>query len=169
MIILPAQVNEALELLEKAGYEAYIVGECVRELILGNSPQDFDIVTNASENDILFTFSEYRISDEGMDVGEILVTILGMIIEVSPYRQEVVGRRVMYAKDLETDLFRRGFTINAMAYSPKTGLIDPHGGRSCLTGEVKRVVAIGENLTRTTKENGKTVTETYFDISRCFP
>ncbi len=132
MIILPEQVTQAIGVLEEAGYDAYIVGECVRELLLGNNPQDYDIVTNAGINDILFAFREYRISDEGMKRGEVLVTVVGMIIQVSPYRREVVGNRVMYAEDLETDLFRRGFTMNAMAYSPRSGLIDPFGGRASL-------------------------------------
>lgn len=203
MIILPEQVTQAIEVLENSGYDAYIVGDCVRELLLGNNPQDYDIVTNAGINDILFAFRDYRISDEGMKRGEVLVTVVGMIIQVSPYRREVVGNRVMYAEDLETDLFRRGFTMNAMAYSPRTGLIDPFGGRASLrpdpnavaeeereeqeielpaspdiseiprrrTGVSRlpaRVIAIGEMQTRTTKENGKSVTETWYDMSRCF-
>lgn len=169
MIILPNQVTEAITVLENAGYEAYIVGSCVRELIMGNSPQDYDIVTNAEINDILFAFRDYRISDEGIKRGEILVTVVGMIISVSPYRREVVGNRVMYASDLETDLSRRGFTMDAMAYSPREGLIDLYGGKACLSGEEKRVVAIGENITRTTKDDkGRPVTETYFDMSRSF-
>lgn len=216
MIILPEQVTKAIEVLENAGYDAYIVGECVRELLLGNNPQDYDIVTNAGINDILFAFRDYRISDEGMKRGEVLVTVVGMIIQVSPYRREVVGNRVMYAEELETDLFRRGFTMNAMAYSPRSGLIDPFGGRASLrpdpdsiaeeereermereehgefgelppldeapaaapllmprrrTGVTRlpaRVIAIGEMQSRTTKENGKAVTETWYDMSRCF-
>ncbi len=168
MLILPAPVTEALEKLQDAGFEAYIVGACVRELIIGNDPQDFDIVTNAELNDILYTFREYRISDEGMQRGEVLVTVVGMIIEVSPYRREVVGNRVMYAESLEQDLSRRGFTMNAMAYSPRDGLVDPYGGKACLTGEVKQVVAIGENISRTTRENGRQVTESYYDMSRSF-
>ncbi len=168
MIILPAPVTEALERLESAGFEAYVVGACVRELILGNSPQDFDIITNAEINDIMFAFREYRISDEGMSRGEIMVTVVGMVIQISPYRREVVGNRVMYAEDLETDLSRRGFTMNAMAYSPKSGLIDPYDGRSALTGEVKQVVAIGENVTVNVKIGGKPTTETIYDMSRSF-
>ena len=201
MIILPEQVTQAIGVLEKAGYDAYIVGDCVRELLLGNNPQDYDIVTNAGINDILFAFREYRISDEGMKRGEVLVTVVGMIIQVSPYRREVVGNRVMYAEDLETDLFRRGFTMNAMAYSPRTGLVDPFGGRAALrpdpaevaaeerdeeqeglipdsaaeinrrTGVVRlpaRVIAIGEMQSRTVKENGKSTTESWYDMSRCF-
>lgn len=113
-------------------------GDCVRELLLGNNPQDYDIVTNAGINDILFAFREYRISDERMKRGEVLVTVVGMIIQVSPYRREVVGNRVMYAEDLETDLFRRGFTMNAMAYSPRTGLIDPFGGRASLRPDLRQ-------------------------------
>ena len=168
MIILPAPVIEALERLESAGFEAYVVGACVRELILGNSPQDFDIVTNAEINDIMFAFREYRISDEGMSRGEILVTVVGMVIEISPYRREVVGNRVMYAEDLDTDLARRGFTMNAMAYSPKAGLIDPYDGRSALTGEIKQIVAIGENVTVNVKVGGKPTTETIYDMSKSF-
>ena len=201
MIILPEQVTQAIGVLEKAGYDAYIVGDCVRELLLGNNPQDYDIVTNAGINDILFAFREYRISEEGMKRGEVLVTVVGMIIQVSPYRREVVGNRVMYAEDLETDLFRRGFTMNAMAYSPRTGLVDPFGGRAALrpdpaevvaeereeeqeglipdsaaeinrrTGVVRlpaRVIAIGEMQSRTVKENGKSTTESWYDMSRCF-
>lgn len=168
MIILPAQVTEAIGVLENAGYDAYVVGSCVRELLMGNSPQDFDIVTNAEINDILFAFRDYRISDEGIQRGEILVTVVGMIISISPFRREVVGNRVMYADKLETDLARRGFTMDAMAYSTKEGLIDLYGGKGCLSGEEKRVVAIGENISRTSKENGKPVTETYYDMSRSF-
>lgn len=201
MIILPEQVTKAIDVLERAGYDAYVVGDCVRELLLGNNPQDYDIVTNAGINDILFAFREYRISDEGMKRGEVLVTVVGMIIQVSPYRREVVGNRVVYAEDLETDLFRRGFTMNAMAYSPRSGLIDPFGGRASLrpdpsavaeeereelreglapdspddinrrTGVVRlpaRVIAVGEMQTRTVKENGKSTTESWYDMSRCF-
>ena len=64
MIILPEPVTRALGVLENAGFDAYVAGRCVRELVLGNSPQDFDIVTNAGLNDIMFAFRDYRISDE---------------------------------------------------------------------------------------------------------
>ena len=169
MIILPNQVTQALNILENAGFDAYIVGSCVRELIMGNSPQDYDIVTNAEINDIMFAFRDYRISDEGIQRGEILVTIVGMIISISPYRREVVGNRVMYAENLETDLSRRGFTMDAMAYSTREGLIDLYGGKSCLTGEEKRVVAIGETITRTVKaDKGKPVSEAYYDMAFSF-
>lgn len=169
MIILPSQVTQALNILETAGFDAYIVGSCVRELIMGNSPQDYDIVTSADINEIMFAFRDYRISDEGIQRGEILVTIVGMIISISPYRREVVGNRVMYAENLEIDLSRRGFTMDAMAYSTREGLIDLYGGKSCLTGEEKRVVAIGETITRTTKdEKGKPVSEAYYDMAFSF-
>lgn len=168
MIILPQQVIEVLERLENAGFEAYVVGECLRELFIGNSPQDFDVVTNAGINEILFTFRQYRISEEGASRGEILVTILGMVVQISPYRKEVVGNRVMYAEDLETDLARRGFTMNAMAYSPKTGLIDPYDAKSALSGEIKQVVAIGENVTVNVKSGKENTTEIVYDMSRSF-
>lgn len=168
MIILPDQIVEVLDRLENAGFEAYVVGECLRELFIGNSPQDFDVVTNARINDILFAFREYRISEEGAARGEILVTILGMVVQISPYRREVVGNRVMYAEDLETDLSRRGFTMNAMAYSPKTGLIDPYNGKNALSGEVKQVVAIGENVTVNVKVGKEMTSEVIYDMSKSF-
>lgn len=168
MLILPEQVNKALELLEAGGFDAYIVGGCVKELLSGENAQDFDIATNATINDILFAFRDYRISDENRSRGEILVTIVGMIIQITPYRRGVVGNRVFYADTLQEDLFCRGFTIDAMAYSPRTGIIDPFGGRSCLQSEQKLLVAVGENITRETKENGKKVTETFYDMSKCF-
>ena len=169
MIILPQQVTEALTILEDAGFEAYVVGECVRDMILGRSPQDFDIVTNAEINDIMFAFRDYRISDEGMAKGEILVTILGMVIAVSPYRREIVGSRVMYAPDLDTDLARRGFTMNAMAYSTKDGLIDPYDGKGALTGgETKMVVAIGEDVMVNIKSGGQSVPQTIYDMTKSF-
>lgn len=168
MIILPDQVTEVLDRLESVGFEAYVVGECLRELFIGNSPQDFDIVTNAQINDILFTFRNYRISEEGAPRGEILVTILGMVVQISPYRKEVFGNRVVYADDLETDLARRGFTMNAMAYSPKTGLIDPYNAKAALSGEVKQVVAIGENVTINVKTGKEKTTEVIYDMSRSF-
>ncbi len=174
MIILPKQIIEALERLEDAGFEAYIAGACVRELYLGNSPQDFDIVTNAAINDILFAFRKYRLSEDGAARGEILVTILGMVIQISPYRKEVFGNHVIYAEDLETDLSRRGFTMNAMAYSPKSGLIDPYDGKSALHAETKqeeaapKIVAIGENVTVNVKSAGKPVAETIYDMSKSF-
>lgn len=166
MIILPNQVTQAIDVLEKAGYDAYVVGACVRELLLGEDPQDFDIVTNAGVNDILYAFRDYRISDEGLQRGEVMVTVVGMIIAISPYRREIVGSRVIYADNLETDLSRRGFTMNAIAYSPRMGIIDPYGGRSCLTGEEKQIVAIGETVANPSKEKG--APETYYDMSRSF-
>lgn len=168
MIILPEPVTRALGVLENAGFDAYVAGHCVLELVIGNSPQDFDIVTNAGLNDIMFAFRDYRMTDDGISCGEVLVNVVGMFIQIAPYRREIYANRVLYAEDLETDLFRRGFTINAMAYSPRSGLVDPFGGHSCLLGEVKRIVAIGENVTKNTRENGKPVTETYYDMSRSF-
>lgn len=168
MIILPPQIMTALELLENAGFEAYIVGACVRELVLGNSPQDYDIVTNAEINDILFTFRDYRISDEGLPRGEILVTMLGMVIQISPYRREVIGNRVMYANSLEIDLSRRGFTMNAMAYNLKGELVDPYDGKGALTGEIKQIVAIGENVTVNVMIGKEPTVETIYDMTRSF-
>lgn len=168
MIILPEQVNKAIEMLEAEGYDAYIAGGCVRELLVGESIPDFDIATNAGINDILYTFRDYRISDEGKSRGEILVTIAGVIIQIAPYRKGVVGNRVFYAETLEEDLFCRGFSVDAMAYSPKDGLIDPFGGHLCMSEDKKLLVAVGENTTRTVKVNGKKTTEEFYDMSRCF-
>ena len=132
MIILPEQVTKAIDVLEKSGYDAYIVGECVRELLLGSDPQDYDIVTNAGINDILFAFRDYRISDEGMKRGEILVTVVGMIIQISPYRREVVGNRVIYAEDLaqRKPNFERGRGISILLETVSDNPHETDGKRS---------------------------------------
>lgn len=168
MINIPNQVLEAINLLEKDGFEAFAVGACIRDLLLGENPLDFDIITNASVSDIQFTFRNYRITDDRIKQGELLVTMLGMIIQISPYRSEVVGNRVVWAEDVNTDLARRGFSMNAIAYNPRRGFLDPYSGRECVNSTKRIISAIGEIKTVTEKQNGKSVTVAVYDMSRSF-
>lgn len=135
---IPDEVSHVTEQLKKAGFEAYLVGGCVRDLFMGRKPRDWDITTNASPDEIISLFSKTFYEN---DYGTVGVVQEGTedetlkIIEVTPYRLEGQysdHRRpdnVVFSKNISDDLKRRDFTINAIAYDPETGeIIDPFGG-----------------------------------------
>ncbi|TAJ13890.1 HD domain-containing protein [Patescibacteria group bacterium] len=153
--IIPEDVLKVSEGLESAGFEAYLVGGCVRDLIIGRTPKDWDITTNATPEKIqeIFpeTFYENIYGTVGV-VGESEDPTL-KIIEVTPYRKEGTysdARRpdtVEFGVSLEEDLKRRDFTVNAMAYRPKTGeLVDQHGGHE--DAKKRLIRAVGEPKVR---------------------
>ena len=146
----PPEVSKITEKLEKSGFEAWIVGGCVRDLLLGRKPNDWDITTNATPEQIqeLFenTFYENRFGTVGVVNDEAVDDSL-KVVEVTPYRLEGKysdARRpdsVIFSKKLEDDLKRRDFTINALAYSPSKGqLVDLYGGIKDLEDKVIRAV-----------------------------
>lgn len=150
-LTIPEEVLKVAEGLESAGFEAYLVGGCVRDLIIGRTPKDWDITTNATPEKIqeIFpeTFYENVYGTVGV-VGESEDPTL-KIIEVTPYRKEGEysdARRpdtVEFGVSLEEDLKRRDFTVNAIAYRPKTGeLVDQHGGHEDIKKRLIR--AVGE-------------------------
>lgn len=143
---VPSQVKEAISVLEREGFKAYIVGACVRELLMGGSPVDYDIITNADVEEIQYAFRRYRVSAAKAAIGDIFVTVVGMTILVSPYRRSIIGKRVVYADDILVDLIRRGFTLNAIAYNPRKGLIDPFNGALSIKNDTAVVAAIGGEL-----------------------
>lgn len=126
-IDIPKDVEQIVEELEKAGYEAYIVGGCVRDSILGIKPKDWDITTSALPKDIKRVFK--KTIDTGIKHGTVSVLIDKNTYEITTYRVDGEyedGRHpntVEFSKSLEEDLKRRDFTINAIAYSHKDGLI----------------------------------------------
>ncbi len=136
--MVPNEVSRATEALEKAGFEAWIVGGCVRDLMLGRNPNDWDLTTNANPEQIQQIFPKTFYTNEFGTVGvvnEDTTEKTLKIIEVTPYRIEGKysdARRpdsVEFSTKLEDDLKRRDFTINALAYSPsKTELIDLYDG-----------------------------------------
>lgn len=131
-IIYPDSVGYIIERLNDEGFEAFIVGGCVRDSILGMTPSDWDITTNAQPEDIKRIFS--KTYDTGIRHGTVSVAVDGDIFEVTTYRIDGTysdSRRpdnVSFTSSLREDLARRDFTVNAMAYNPKTGLIDYFDG-----------------------------------------
>ena len=145
-ITLPTKVKQIISRLEKADYEAYAVGGCVRDSILKRSPEDWDITTSAKPEVVKRLFS--ATIDTGLQHGTVTVVIEKEGFEVTTFRLDgdyTDGRhpdRVAFTSSLTEDLRRRDFTINAMAYSEKTGLIDEFDGERDLEDGVIR--AVGE-------------------------
>ena len=133
-IEVPAPVEYIIKRLEEYGYEAFMVGGCVRDSILGKKPHDYDICTSATPNEIIQVFSDEEIIPTGLQHGTVTILINKESFEVTTYRIDgnySDNRRpdnVLFTKNLTQDLLRRDFTINAMAYNPKTGLIDLFNG-----------------------------------------
>lgn len=143
---LPRNIIFVLERLEEQGYEAYVVGGCVRNYLLGLPRKDFDVTTSASPDDIKRVFSDCKTVETGIKYGTITVISEGEPVEITTYRidgEYADCRRpdnVSFSASLEEDLKRRDFTINAMAYNPKTGIIDLFGGMTDLKNRVIRAI-----------------------------
>ena len=144
-IDIPEDVQFILKKLGAAGYEAYIVGGCTRDSILGRLPQDWDITTCAMPEQVKALFP--RTIDTGIRHGTVTVMIGANGYEVTTYRIDGIyedgrhPRDVTFTRSLEEDLKRRDFTINAMAYNPEEGLVDLFGGASDL--EEGRIRCVG--------------------------
>ena len=137
-MIIPEHIIKAIYLLNSAGYEAYLVGGCVRDALLGLKPKDYDITTSALPEQTKSVFSGYHVIETGIKHGTVTVVIDHSPIEITTYRldQEYLDHRhpdsVIFTSSLAEDLSRRDFTINAMAYHPTEGLIDYYGGKDDL-------------------------------------
>ena len=147
-IKLPAKVKYIISRLEKNGYEAYAVGGCVRDSILDRVPEDWDITTSAKPEEVKKLFQ--ATIDTGLQHGTVTVVIEKEGYEVTTFRLDgdySDGRhpdRVAFTSSLTEDLKRRDFTINAMAYSENTGLIDKFDGEKDLEDGVIRAVGDAE-------------------------
>ncbi len=145
-IEIPDPVNYILKKLNQAGYEAYAVGGCVRDALLGRTPNDWDITTSALPREIKAVF--HRTIDTGIKHGTVTVLLREGQYEVTTYRIDGAyedarhPREVTFTRELSEDLRRRDFTINAMAYHPQTGLADPYGGLNDLEAGVIRAVGV---------------------------
>lgn len=153
-MILPNHVRSCLQELEKAGFAAYAVGGCVRDSLLGIFPHDFDLCTSARPHEICAVFSHLPLVKNGEKHGTIGVVIDHRLIEITTFRTEggYQDNRhpdwVDFVSSVHEDLARRDFTVNAMAYSPKEGYVDPFGGRKDLDARILRAVGDpGERFT----------------------
>ncbi len=134
---VPEQVVEIINALEEHTYEAYLVGDCVRGLLMGEKPLDFDIVTNAEMNRLLAIFEDrYKVNTDYASKGEIIIINGAMGISVSPYRSRIApDGKPVYCGRLEEDLRRRVYRANAVAYSLSEGIVDPFDGLPDACGE----------------------------------
>lgn len=149
---LPENVEYILDTLEAAGYKAHIVGGSVRDLLLGKQPDDFDITTSALPEETKSVFATQRTVDTGIQHGTVSLILDGRAYEITTYRLDGEYKdsrhpeAVYFTKKIEEDLSRRDFTVNAIAYNPREGIVDPFGGIADLN--VGLIRAVGDPYLR---------------------
>ena len=147
-IPMDAGAAELLHALHAAGYAAYAVGGCVRDSLLGLTPHDWDLCTSALPQQVMELFGAQRCIPTGLQHGTVTVKQSGALYEITTFRTEGAytdGRHpdeVHFVPDVREDLARRDFTINAMTYNEKEGLIDPFGGQADLQSGILRAVGV---------------------------
>ena len=162
-LTIPSYVQTMIDRLEEKGYEAYIVGGSVRDMLLGKEPKDYDITTSALPEEIEGLFKDFKTINIGKKFGTIIVCHNMGNVEITTFRKEgkyLDGRRpeeVSFSTRVEDDLSRRDFTINAMAYNSRQGLIDPYEGQKDISRKIIRTVG-------SPKER---FSEDYLRIMRC--
>lgn len=135
-----------IERLDRNGYLAYVVGGCVRDAIMGKEPHDWDVCTSATPRDVIACFPEHPCLEVGARFGTVVLVVGGEQFEITTFRSDGIysdGRRpdkISYADSLEEYLSRRDFTMNAIAFHPKAGYIDPFGGRWDIDRQLVRCV-----------------------------
>lgn len=151
---LPEKVKKIIDILEDQGKEAYAVGGCVRDSLLGRIPDDWDITTSATPEEVKKIFR--RTVDTGIAHGTVTVLMGGEGFEVTTYRVDGEyedsrhPKEVTFTASLEEDLKRRDFTINAMAYNPREGVVDYFSGMQDLQKKIIRCV--GDPVERFTED-----------------
>ncbi len=146
MWTLPAGAEFVLNRLHQQGYQAYVVGGCVRDTLLGRIPKDWDVCTNALPHEMQTVFADCHVIETGLQHGTLTVMYNHEPFEVTTFRVdgEYTDHRhpdeVIFVADVKEDLSRRDFTVNAMAWSPETGLVDAFGGQEDLAAGVIRCV-----------------------------
>ena len=169
--ILP-QAAQVLERLEAAGYEGYLVGGCVRDLLLGRIPADWDMTTSARPEDVLALFEGFALPT-GLQHGTVTVRLDGASFEVTTYRVDgTYGDHrhpdsVSFTGDLSEDLRRRDFTVNAMAMDRRGHVVDPLGGQADLRRGVIR--AVGDPTRRFSEDALRILRAVRFSAALGFP
>lgn len=146
IINLPIDAEKIIKRLEEEGHEAYAVGGCIRDSLLGEQPQDWDICTSAQPEEVMVCFKDYPVIATGIKHGTVTVRLNHRSYEVTTYRRDGVyldNRRpesVAFVSSLKEDAARRDFTVNAMAYNSAKGLVDYYQGCSDLKAGIIRCV-----------------------------
>lgn len=155
-MVLPEAVTTALSLLNEAGFEAYTVGGCTRDSILGTDPKDWDITTSALPEETLAVFQDYRTIETGLKHGTVAVRISHQTLEITTYRVDGTYEdsrhpdKVTFTRSLSEDLARRDFTMNAIAYHPAEGFVDLYDGAKDIAS--KTIRCVGNPKTRFTED-----------------
>ncbi|MBP6950440.1 MAG: hypothetical protein GX948_02780 [Clostridiaceae bacterium] len=145
-IKIPEAVSAVMRLLEDAGFECFVVGGYLRDSLLGRPTFDVDLATSATPEDVMRRLSHYSVIPTGIQHGTVTVLTDDGPVEITTFREDGSYSdyrhpdEVQFAKTIEEDLSRRDFTINALAWNEKRGLIDPWGGKSDLRKRVIRTV-----------------------------
>jgi len=143
---LPLAVNKILAHLNRAGFSAYAVGGCVRDLLRGVTPDDYDIATSATPDEVKALFCDYHVIETGIQHGTVTVVYDGVPYEITTFRSESTYSdarhpdAVLFTKRIEDDLSRRDFTVNAMALSKEGSLVDIYSGQKDIQNRVLRCV-----------------------------
>lgn len=143
--------------LENNGYEAFLVGGAVRDIIMSKLPDDADITTNATPDEVKKVFSQYTVIDTGIKHGTVTVVLNTTPFEITTYRTEEGysdGRHpdiVYFTKNITDDLSRRDFTMNSIAFNPGTGFVDPFDGESDIKN--KTIRCVGKPIERFTEDS----------------
>lgn len=141
---IPREILDILSRFDSKGFEAYLVGGCVRDMAMGKKPVDYDITTNARPGDVAGMFD--NVVPTGIKHGTITVVYGGFSVEITTFRSESGYSdfrhpdSVSFSNSLNDDLERRDFTMNALCYNPKTGFVDVHGGLSDIEKGIIRAI-----------------------------
>lgn len=148
MFEIPQKIRFIMEKLTLFGHKAYIVGGCVRDILMNKIPADYDIATSATPKEVISIFE--KTVPTGLKHGTVTVLIDSEPIEVTTFRTETEyndnrhPENVEFVSDITQDLSRRDFTINAMAYNPTAGIIDCYGGKADIENKLLRCVGNAE-------------------------
>ena len=143
---IPSYISAVLDRLAERGFEAYTVGGCVRDSIMGKQPHDYDVTTSALPEEVRSVFSDLRVIDTGIKHGTVTVLSEGEPVEITTFRVDgeyLDGRHpesVEFTRSLSEDLSRRDFTMNGIAYSPQSGFVDLFGGTEDIKNGIIRCI-----------------------------
>lgn len=143
---VPSFAEKAISILENGGFEAYLVGGCVRNSLLKIEVSDFDITTSAKPEEVVEAFCDFKVIKTGIKHGTVTVFINSQPLEITTYRSESGYSdhrrpdKVSFSKKLESDLMRRDFTVNALAFNKNSGIIDLFGGIEDIKNKIIRTV-----------------------------